>query len=280
MLLAWVMGATTPGIAAAPFDPRSLVEVRTLKGLPGDLVGLLGGETSGPAGIADAGEPFNRTDVEARRLPMRRFIVAGSNLRFVLVAYEQGGRGYSIRARGYALENTGWKQVEEWTLAESPSTLRALTSTLFPPTTNGRSVPDILRFQERVRRTMPRRRDAPLRAENISDNEVREIQAVAHGVVPDTLVNISGVVTGCPCEEGQGCSDQVWIVAYSPGQMKGLQLSRINGRWTLGPVQQWWLDLERIDDRRERFASWTEYLTARRQLYDKFPSCSAGTASP
>jgi hypothetical protein len=54
----------------------------------------------------------------------------------------------------------------------------------------------------------------------IRSEEVREIQAAAHGVVPGALVNISGVVTGCPCEDGTGWSDQVWIVAYRSAEMK------------------------------------------------------------
>jgi hypothetical protein len=61
----------------------------------------------------------------------------------------------------------------------------------------------------RVHGATPVRRDGPLREADLSDEEAREIQGVAHVVVPDALVNISGVVTGCPCEDGTGCSDQV-----------------------------------------------------------------------
>jgi hypothetical protein len=94
-------------------DTQSLVQVRTIKALPNDVSALLGGQRDGANGIADAREQYNRTDVGDPRLPMRRFIVAGVSSNSVLVAYEQGGRGYSIQAKGYVLEPSGWRQVGE-----------------------------------------------------------------------------------------------------------------------------------------------------------------------
>jgi hypothetical protein len=69
-------------------------------------------------------------------------------------------------------------------------------------------------------------------------------------LLPDAIVNISGVVTGCACEDGPACSDQVWVVAYRPEWSKGLELSKINGHWTVGPLQQWWLDYEKLEAER------------------------------
>jgi len=57
------------------------------------------------------------------------------------------------------------------------------------------------------------------------------------------------------------------------GIMKALQLSRIGGRWAIGPVQLWWLDLESLDDRRKSFTSRTDFLKEREKLYDSFPAC-------
>jgi hypothetical protein len=143
--------------------------------------------------------------------------------------------------------------------------------------------------------TRPVRRDGPLRETNLTDEEVREIQEAARGVVPDAIVNISGVVRGCPCEEGAGCSDRVWIVAYRPGFMKGLQLSRIGGRWGVGRVQQLWLELEDLDSRRQasfasgmagridrqKFQEERQRLSEEEQkLYDKFPVCATDSVSP
>jgi tetratricopeptide (TPR) repeat protein len=142
-----------------------------------------------------------------------------------------------------------------------------------------------------IETTRPTRRDGPLREVNLSDEEVREIQAAAHGVVPEALVNISGVVSGCPCEDGAGCSDQVWIVAHRPGLMKGLQLSRMGGHWAVGPVQQWWLEFEDFESRfasamagrmeRQKFQEERQRLSEERQkLYDKFPACASDSSSP
>jgi hypothetical protein len=86
-----------------------------------------------------------------------------------------------------------------WTLQEKPYDLRGLLQLIenqINPT------------HQTV--TRPIRREDSLRELNISEDEVREIQSAALQVSPGSIVNISGVVTGCPCEDGLGCSDQVW----------------------------------------------------------------------
>jgi hypothetical protein len=50
-----------------------------------------------------------------------------------------------------------------------------------------------------IMRTEPRRLDTQqLRSENITDEEVREVENVV-GATPDSLLNISGVTAGCKC---------------------------------------------------------------------------------
>jgi hypothetical protein len=252
---------------------RSLVVVHTIKGLPNDVNVLLGRQKEGPDGIADVGEPFNRTDVVDRRLPMRRFIVAGVSSTSVLVAYEQGGRGYSMQARGYVLEHAGWRQVGAWTIGERPYTVIGLVGLVFPQfygvtTVDGRSLKEMMHIQN----TRPIRREGPLRADNVSDDEVREMQAVMAQVLPGSILNISGVVSGCACEDGLSCSSQVWIVAHRPERTKGLQLSKIDGHWAIGPVQQWWLDFENLAATRNRFSSHAAFYAAQSILYDQFPA--------
>src|SRR5215510_3902386 len=83
----------------------------------------------------------------------------------------------------------------------------------------------------RARELRPQRRDEPLRYLNISDDEIREIQEVAKKYLPKVLLNISPVVTGCPCEEGPQCTDQVYIVAQTAQSSRGLQLSRVRNAW-------------------------------------------------
>src|SRR3982750_3948336 len=82
----------------------------------------------------------------------------------------------------------------------------------------------------RVFELQPRRRDAPLRYVNLTDDEVREIQRVAANHIPKVLLNISPVVTGCPCEEGPQCTEQVYVLA-GVNEPQGLQLSRVKNSW-------------------------------------------------
>ncbi len=127
----------------------------------------------------------------------------------------------------------------------------------------------------RARQVAPRRRDAPARELNVSDEEVREIQVAALEVVPRAIVNIGAVTTGCACEEGPGCTDQVWIVATDAVRAKGLQLSRVEQRWRIGPVQAWWLRYDALLARRAQFQGWREFENAERKLLDEFPACAS-----
>src|SRR5204863_6156086 len=87
----------------------------------------------------------------------------------------------------------------------------------------------------------PARRDEPLRYLNITDEEVRQVQLISVKYLPRAMVNISPVVTNCPCEEGPNCTAQVYVVATTGEKSKGLQLSRLKDQWIVGVVQQWWI---------------------------------------
>jgi hypothetical protein len=128
-------------------------------------------------------------------------------------------------------------------------------------------------IEERIEATRPQRRDSPLREENIHDYEVRQIQAAAANLLPNAIINISAVVTGCPCEEGPSCSDQVWILAYHSERTTGLQLSRIAGQWTIGAVQRWWLEYEKLKARGNTVKSSSAYFDAEDELKEQFPAC-------
>src|SRR5262245_30794779 len=80
----------------------------------------------------------------------------------------------------------------------------------------------------------PHRRDTPMRELNITDFEIREIQDVASKYLVRSMLNISPVVSGCACEEGPLCTDQVYVVATTPSETRGLQLSRIRNAWVIG----------------------------------------------
>lgn len=261
-LITFMLIAPVPAIASAavPFviDASRLVEVQSVEQLPLDLKKILGRQKNGIEGLADRRDEFNRTDVIDTKLPMRRFAIGGAGPGSALVAYEQGGRGYSIHAVAFALGTLGWVEVGEWTLQKTPDTLRGLLGLI-----NGKHYTNQIRSR-------PLRRDGPLRELNVSDEEVREIKAATLEIFPGSILNISGVVKGCPCEEGVGCSDQVWVVTHQPGHTQGLELSRIDGHWGVGVVQQWWLSFEQLQTMR----SSAGYIQALQGLNDSFPTCT------
>jgi hypothetical protein len=128
-------------------------------------------------------------------------------------------------------------------------------------------------LEKRIQATEPKRRDGPLRYKNISDDEAREVKSVAHKILPRAIVNIGPVVTGCPCEEGPECTDQVWITVDRGETSTGLLLSRTAGAWSIGPIQRWWFEKEDLEKRRSSFRS--GYLDAEDALIDRFPACSS-----
>ena len=118
--------------------------------------------------------------------------------------------------------------------------------------------------------------------ENISDGEIREIQVLTDERYPGAIANIGGVTSGCPCEEGPDCDSQVWILAHRDDRYDGLLLSRVNSKWTIGSIQQWWFKYDQFQKRaREARAErkpesryyYSDYLDELRQLQDAFPSC-------
>jgi hypothetical protein len=135
----------------------------------------------------------------------------------------------------------------------------------------------LIAIKERINATVPSRRDGPLRVDNIHDNEVRDIQAIAKVVLPGTIVNISGVVNECPCEDGPKCSDQVWILGHLPTATNTLELSKIDGRWMIGPVQQWWIEGAKLEARRKSFSSEADFRRALLELTERFPACLKAT---
>jgi hypothetical protein len=118
----------------------------------------------------------------------------------------------------------------------------------------------------------PRRRDTPLRELNISDDEVREIEAIARRQLLSSMLNISPVVSGCACEEGPFCTDQVYVVATTADGTLGLQLSRIRNAWVIGPVQQWWDRFAALEKRGAKM-DFADFFDARNALLHEFPMC-------
>jgi hypothetical protein len=129
----------------------------------------------------------------------------------------------------------------------------------------------------------PVRLDVPIREDNISDEEVREVRDVMADVYPGAIVNIGTVVDRCPCEDGPACTSQVWVIAYGDGKSNGLMLSRIDYEWQLGPLQAWWIEFDELrarmasrprDQGQEGFAYYLQLLEAHEEMLGRAPRCA------
>jgi hypothetical protein len=132
------------------------------------------------------------------------------------------------------------------------------------------------RIWKRALELSPGRRETPLRDLNISDSEVREVQVIAARFLPKALVNISPVVTECPCEEGPNCTAQVYVLATGKGQTSGLQMSRTKEVWDVSVVQKWWLKRNAIQRQNTGNTFLDDYLAqkAHNEMLDEFPMCA------
>jgi hypothetical protein len=127
-------------------------------------------------------------------------------------------------------------------------------------------------IQRRAHELRPQRRDTPMRYINLSDNEMREVQEVASKHLSKTVLNVSPVIEGCPCEEGPMCTDQVYVVTHASGKPVGLQLSRVNKVWKVGVVQLWWLKYDALRAKMNA-ANYEKFLGAESDLFREFPVC-------
>ena len=261
-----------------PFDSRALVEVHTLEAVPKEIIARLGWQRGGPDEMAQRFGKFNATDASGSNLPRRRFQTAGVSSTALVVIYEQGGRPPTYHAVAFMMTPSGWSRLREWTLDEDERPdlryfLYTVDSARYQPYAQ-MYLRDKRRYRVEVRinQTRPTRRDGPLREINLSDNEVREIESVMSPIYPGLILNISGVVKGCPCEEGSACSDQVWVVPENDVKAPGVSLSRISGHWIVGPIQQWWMDRAQL----EADGHWTpaQRYRALDSLWEKFPVCA------
>ena len=142
----------------------------------------------------------------------------------------------------------------------------------------------LLQISRRAYEVRPRRRDTPMRDLNISDGEIREIEALTSKLMRESMVNISPVVSDCPCEEGPTCTAQVFVVASTPQITLEVQFSRIQNAWRIGPVQGWWMRAAELEKRfaATRFRDYERYRREMDELLEEFPMCvgNEATAKP
>ena len=80
----------------------------------------------------------------------------------------------------------------------------------------------------------------------ISDIEVREIQGVLSVVAPGATVYIGGVTDRCICEDGPLYTNNVDTIIWNGTTHRAIRLSRIDGKWRVGPLMQWELEDEAL----------------------------------
>jgi hypothetical protein len=124
VLVAAAAGSCSPEPVASRLEWRGhhLREVGSLAAIPAAIRAGLGSDRPGIEGVAERGRPFNVTDVVDDRLPMRRFLTAGSDGETWLVALEHGGRGYRVEVFLFSTREPAAPE-PKWVLPDRPRTL-------------------------------------------------------------------------------------------------------------------------------------------------------------
>ena len=104
------LGSGALAQAGGQAEQGGWTEARSLRELPAGIQALLG-VGLGIAGIADRGGDFNETDAIDDSMPRRRFVLGIVNGGTALVALEQGGRVYAVRAVEFRQEGSTWEAV-------------------------------------------------------------------------------------------------------------------------------------------------------------------------
>ncbi|HEX4376113.1 MAG TPA: hypothetical protein VHZ99_03065 [Steroidobacteraceae bacterium] len=259
-----LLGHTVTGGAELSDDCRGggLTEVRSIEQLPQGIVVEL-----------------RRGDVAGQQYPKLDFIVGGMCADHVLIAVDAYDPRFPVHAISFRSGTSNWEPTSETILTVRPHTLGELKQLI--QSDDARTLTSQWaklkrwRYQKGLIAVEPLRRNGPFRELNLSDDEVREIRGVMLEVMPGAILNISGVVSGCLCQDGTACSAQVWVLAeypQRPERSKDVELSAINGHWVIGSLQRWYLDSENLESK--QFPSRDAYDAARQTLNDEFPVCA------
>jgi hypothetical protein len=119
MLAGIGLGCCTLARAGGQAEQGGWTEAQSLRELPAGIQALLG-VGLGADGIADRGEDFNEGDLRADNMPARRFALGIVNGDTAMVAVEQGGRAYSVRAVEFKQAGATWDAVRCASMNELP----------------------------------------------------------------------------------------------------------------------------------------------------------------
>jgi hypothetical protein len=121
-----------------------------------------------------------------------------------------------------------------------------------------------------------------LRAENITDTEVREVQKIIAERSPGTITRIGAVTVGCNCGELAACTSHVLIDVKREKTMSVVLLARVKGTWQVSEGQSWqwrvdnWKANRRLLSKvpRENLKAYLDELERERLLIEKdAPHC-------
>ena len=104
------LGTAALAQAAGQAEQGDWTEAQSLRELPAGIQVLLG-VGLGLAGTADRDETFNETAAIDDAMPRRRFVLGVVHGDIAMVALEQGGRAYSVRAVEFKLAGATWDAV-------------------------------------------------------------------------------------------------------------------------------------------------------------------------
>lgn len=119
MLATIGLGCCTFAHAGGQAEQGSWTEAQSLRELPAGIQALLG-VGLGADGIADRGEDFNEGELAADNMPTRRFALAIVSGDTALVAVEEGGRTYAVRAVEFRQTGATWDAVRCASMSELP----------------------------------------------------------------------------------------------------------------------------------------------------------------
>jgi hypothetical protein len=281
VLCAFIQVTGAAGMDPLP-DFHDLKEVRNLSKLPHELAMALESQASDKGKIADL---EREAGTSGPKSVGRWFLLGGLAKNYALVAIEDRDSypaSHRFHADGFSLVGASWMPSGEWMLSARPHTVDELVQLLASPESQALTAQwrkwqrdrDLDRRIIESEPTLAYRRSAPLRRINISDVEVRQIEAVVQRLIPGAIVIISGVAQGCPCEDGPGCSAQVWTAIERSAQIHSLELSDIDDHWVIGPAQQWFLESAQVD--RTKYQTYADYTAAREELDNRYPACATG----
>ena len=280
-----LIGISSAAETDPPIDSRGLAEVRTLTALPREVAKLVGFEGNDRDRISDLERvPGNPTS----NFSNRWFVLGGISSTYALIAIEESSTfppAHRIHANGFSFVESKWISTGEWMLSSRPHTVDEMVQILRTPESQALNAQwqkwqrdrDLQRRMMESEPTRSYRRMVPFRENDINDEEVSEIQAAARELIPGAIVMISGVAKGCPCEDGPGCSAQVWTAIHLRDKTRSLELSDINEHWVIGPVQQWFLESENLQ--RNQYPTRAEYSAAEAALNDRYPTCADGQSN-